>query len=157
MKRNKNHIVDLLFVLVLFGIFALSALVLVSIGADVYQHTVSNMQTNYEVRTASSYLVEKMRQHNTVSITTLDDQTVLCFEDDNSDTVTYLYCYEDYLRELYTRDGSDLGGNILKAGQKIVPVKDLIYEQISPSMIKTTIQASDENSQTVYLHSFGGN
>ena len=39
-KQEKHFIVDILFVLALFGVFAVSALALVTIGADVYQHTV---------------------------------------------------------------------------------------------------------------------
>ena len=39
-NQEKHFIVDILFVLALFGVFAVSALALVTIGADVYQHTV---------------------------------------------------------------------------------------------------------------------
>ena len=47
-KQEKHFIVDILFVLALFGVFAVSALALVTIGADVYQHTVEDMGVNYE-------------------------------------------------------------------------------------------------------------
>lgn len=47
---------DILFVLALFGVFAVSALSLVTIGADVYQHTVEDMSVNYDSRTAVSIL-----------------------------------------------------------------------------------------------------
>ena len=50
-KQEKHFIVDILFVLALFGVFAVSALALVTIGADVYQHTVEDMGVNYESRT----------------------------------------------------------------------------------------------------------
>ena len=55
-KQEKHFIVDILFVLALFGVFAVSALALVTIGADVYQHTVEDMGVNYESRTAVSYI-----------------------------------------------------------------------------------------------------
>ena len=48
-KQEKHFIVDILFVLALFGVFAVSALALVTIGADVYQHTVEDMGVNYEI------------------------------------------------------------------------------------------------------------
>lgn len=45
MKRKSNepsrHIVDILFVLALFCVFAASALMLVTIGANVYKQTLS--------------------------------------------------------------------------------------------------------------------
>ena len=58
-KQEKHFIVDILFVLALFGVFAVSALALVTIGADVYQHTVEDMGVNYESRTAVSYIMEQ--------------------------------------------------------------------------------------------------
>ena len=61
-KQEKHFIVDILFVLALFGVFAVSALALVTIGADVYQHTVEDMGVNYESRTAVSYIMEKVRK-----------------------------------------------------------------------------------------------
>ena len=64
-KQEKHFIVDILFVLALFGVFAVSALALVTIGADVYQHTVEDMGVNYESRTAVSYIMEKVRQNDT--------------------------------------------------------------------------------------------
>ena len=61
-NQEKHFIVDILFVLALFGVFAVSALSLVTIGADVYQHTVEDMSVNYDSRTAVSYIMEKVRQ-----------------------------------------------------------------------------------------------
>ena len=63
-KQERNHIVDVLFVLALFVVFTLSALVLVILGANVYRQTVSYMDENYEARTAYSYLTEKVRQND---------------------------------------------------------------------------------------------
>ena len=63
--QEKHFIVDILFVLALFGVFAVSALSLVTIGADVYQHTVEDMSVNYDSRTAVSYIMEKVRQSDT--------------------------------------------------------------------------------------------
>ena len=61
-KQEKHFIVDILFVLALFGVFAVSALALVTIGADVYQHTVEDMGVNYERRTAVSYIWKMFRR-----------------------------------------------------------------------------------------------
>ena len=62
-KRNKS-IVDFLFILALFGAFAITALFVVLFGARVYKTTVSNMNTNFEKRTAMSYVTEKIRSHD---------------------------------------------------------------------------------------------
>ena len=64
MKQERKHIVDVLFVLALFVVFTLSALVLVILGANVYRQTVRYMDENYNARTAYSYLTEKVRQND---------------------------------------------------------------------------------------------
>ena len=81
LEQEKHFIVDILFVLALFGVFAVSALALVTIGADVYQHTVEDMGVNYESRTAVSYIMEKVRQNDTadsIFLTDLENVPALC-------------------------------------------------------------------------------
>mgnify|MGYP000271613250 FL=1 len=95
-KQEKHFIVDILFVLALFGVFAVSALALVTIGADVYQHTVEDMGVNYESRTAVSYIMEKVRQNDTtdsIFLTDLENVPALCMlsEIDEETYCTYLY------------------------------------------------------------------
>ena len=45
--------------MILFGMFAVTAFILVLIGIKQYKVTADSMNYNYEVRTASSYLREK--------------------------------------------------------------------------------------------------
>ena len=61
-ERQQRHIIDVLFVLALFGIFALSAIFLITIGADIYGKTMNNMERNFDARTALAYITEKVRQ-----------------------------------------------------------------------------------------------
>ena len=50
-QRNENkHMVDVLFVIILFCVFAVSALILVMIGANVYKKTVNDMDSNFNSR-----------------------------------------------------------------------------------------------------------
>lgn len=46
MIKQKNHVVDLLFSLALFCVFAASALTIVIMGADVYQKSVNDNEQN---------------------------------------------------------------------------------------------------------------
>ena len=47
---------DFLFTLLLFLLFAVSALGLILTGAGVYERTVNSMEDNFEERTALSYV-----------------------------------------------------------------------------------------------------
>ena len=61
-KQEERHIIDILFVIGLFCIFALSTIFLISIGADIYGKTVSNTEINFNDRTSFAYVTEKIRQ-----------------------------------------------------------------------------------------------
>ncbi len=104
-KSNLNHPVDILFILGLFLIFTITAIAVVLIGVGIFQFTVRNMDDNYELRTVHSYICEKIRQNDASgSIRTQykDGVSCLVFRSTVSDTnyVTYIYCYDGYLREL---------------------------------------------------------
>lgn len=156
-NQEKHFIVDILFVLALFGVFAVSALALVTIGADVYQHTVEDMGVNYESRTAVSYIMEKVRQNDTadsISLTTLEDVPALCMlsEIDEDTYCTYLYLYDGHLKELFMREGASLGGQILPAGTDIMELKELELSYASEDLIRVSLQTVSGESHTFYVH-----
>lgn len=161
MKQEKHFIVDVLFVLALFGVFAVSALVLVTIGADVYQHTVQDMTGNYETRTAVSYLTEKIRQNdiaspdgeNTAYLTTLDGEPALMLTQDiDGDTYsTYLYLHRGYLKELFIKQDSSVGGNSLDAGVKIIELESFQPEQITPQLLSIAMTTKQGESHKIFV------
>ena len=156
-KQGKHFIVDILFVLALFGVFAVSALALVTIGADVYQHTVEDMSINYESRTAVSYIMEKVRQNDTadsISLTTLEEVPALCMLSRIEDETycTYLYLYDGHLKELFMREGASLGGQVLPAGTNIMELNDLALSYASEDLIRVSLQTASGESHTFYVH-----
>jgi len=157
MKQRRHFVVDVLFVLALFGVFAVSALTLVLIGADVYRHTVNDMNRNYDTRTAAAYITEKVRQNDcsvtsngdyidgAVAISSLDDlpAILLTRELEGEIYCTYLYLYGGYLKELFMRQGSSLGSNAADAGQNIMPLSDLRLEQVSAHLLKVSLTTQE--------------
>lgn len=159
MKRKKEepgqHIVDILFVLALFAVFAASALMLVIIGANVYQRTVTNMDTHYEERAACSYLTEKLRQNDradAVSVGALEDVPALVMtEEINGEFFcTYLYLYDGYLKELFVRRDSFAGSSLLAAGQNILPLEDFQIEETAAGLIRLSLDTGGEQPITLY-------
>lgn len=156
-NQEKHFIVDILFVLALFGVFAVSALALVTIGADVYQHTVEDMGVNYESRTAVSYIMEKVRQNDTagsISLTTLEDVPALRMLSRVEDETycTYLYLYDGHLKELFMREGASLGGQVTPAGTDIMELKDLALSYAGENLIQVSLQTASGESHTFYVH-----
>lgn len=155
-KQEKNHIVDVLFVLALFVVFTLSALVLVILGANVYKQTVRYMDENYNARTAYSYLTEKVRQndmYDCISIEELEGITALALTQEINETayITYLYLHEGNLRELFMRQGSDIGSDPLSAGKKILPLNDWSLEMVNNRLLHITLTLEDRTQKELYI------
>ncbi len=165
MKQEKHFMVDILFVLALFGLFTVSALMLVTIGSEVYRHTVDDMNTNWETRTAVSYITEKIRQNDNmiadtqayttknISVSTFYERPVLILTQviDDETYHTYLYMHEGYLKELFVKSDSYIGENMLSAGQNIVELFAFGTEQISDNLIYIKIITQTGQLQEFYV------
>lgn len=161
MKQERHFVVDILFVLALFAVFTVSALVLVTIGANVYQHTVQDMSRNYDSRTAMAYITEKVRQSDrlltsgqpAVKLGTLENQPALILTDeiDGDEYITYLYLYNGWLKELYIRQDSYPGENIAEAGQNIMKLQSLEYRQTAENLLTVSMTTPDGETKQLYL------
>ena len=57
-RKNENrHMVDVLFVLTLFCVFAVCSILLIAVGARSYQNTIDSMETHFTSTTPLSYIV----------------------------------------------------------------------------------------------------
>ena len=131
--RNRPFPLDLIFILSLFLLFTITAVTTVLTGMKVYRHTADAMKQNYETRTFSSYLTEKVRQNDVadgISVFSISESgensqitEALCLTSYVGDQAynTYLYLYDGYLRELtVSSDITELSGT---AGQPILPAR----------------------------------
>lgn len=155
-KRESNHIIDTLFVFALFLIFAICALVLVTIGANVYQKTVDDMNLNYNSRTAFSYVTEKIRQNDEyggVAITQADGvyAIVLTKVIDDKTYNTYLYEHDGFLKELFIGEDLTFEKKMFNAGQSLIPIKDFSLETVKNNLIRFNITSEDGESLTLYI------
>lgn len=153
---QERHIIDVLFVLALFGIFAFSALMLVMIGANVYQNTVDDMSSNFDSRTATAYITEKLRQGDVMDSVSLEqlegtDTIVLSQDIEGQEYCTYLYFHNGNLMELFMRRGADLVGDTLGAGQAIMPLTDMKIESLSDSLFSVNLVTAGGEAKTLLL------
>jgi preprotein translocase subunit SecY len=148
-----SHRIETAFILALFTMFAATAFLVVLIGAKQYQITADSMNVNYEVRTAASYLEEKVRQNDctgAIYATELLGVPALAIQTAEDDTVytTYIYYYEDCLRELFVTDSSVYS---LASGQMIIELSGFEVESLGSDFIRATYIGTDGISYTVYL------
>lgn len=142
---------DTVFIVLLFVLFALTAGMLVLIGASQYRITTDSINKNYEIRTASSYLTEKMHQYDTspgVSVT----EHALVFSETIEDKqyLTYIYYYDGALYELFTDADTDF---IPGAGAKIISLNGFDAEKLENGLIRVCFTDTEGGIHQEYLHS----
>ena len=150
---RETHRIDSIFIMLLFFLFALTAFVLIMSGVRQYKATANAMDYNYEIRTVTSYLREKTRQNSSnssISIETIDGTNALCLKSTIKDNVynTYIYYYDDSLREMYIQDGTPFTLNL---GQQIVTISGFDMDKTDDGLIIVTISDSFGGTTDMYL------
>ena len=63
MKTQRfHHVIDFLFAAALFGVFLVSSVMVIAVGAGAYRNITEKSQEDYTLRTSLSYVNEKLRQ-----------------------------------------------------------------------------------------------
>lgn len=150
--HSTTHKIDTIFVAALFVLFSMTALLLVLIGARQYHTTAEVMNTNYEVRTASSYLTEKIHQNDTtagISIVRFANGNALALTNnaDHSYT-TYIYYYDGYLRELLVGDDAVYTPD---SGQAIIACNSFETKLVHSGLILASVTDSNGCLHDIYL------
>lgn len=123
MKKKFTKITDLMALLV-FAAFAVCVLLVLLYGARSYRNVVRRGEESFRERTAVQYVSMRVRQAERVTVTEFGGCRTLAFHEqiDDAAYVTRLYCYDDYLRELFCAEQASLPP---EAGEKIMPAESL--------------------------------
>lgn len=151
--QQEHHIIDILFVIALFCIFALSAVFLITVGANIYGKTVSHMEDNFNCRTSFAYVTEKIRQadkNGAVSVGEFNGLPAILITESVDDThyITYLYEYNGFLKELMIREDTPLSP---EAGQDILPVTEFSFQKMNDKLFAFTIATDEESSCRLFV------
>lgn len=127
---KKQHTIDIIFVLSLFCAFAVLALFVVVLGANVYKGISADMTRNFDARTSVAYLSEKIRQNDVqggISVENVNgaDALVLRREADGKTYETWVYVQDGWLSEVTVAQGTD----VAQVGGE--PVMELASMEIS--------------------------
>lgn len=151
--RRENSIVDMLFLLALFGVFLISALFIVLFGANIYKKTTKDTDANFNARTSTAYITEKIRRNDI-------EGGVMVLHENNQDTLalrqftdygayyTYLYYCEGYLREITVSEGAEFAP---EAGAEILELKAFEIEEINPSLLAFHLTDNEDAQTTFYV------
>lgn len=153
LHKSRRHEVSALFALVLFGVFAVSVLSVLLTGSDVYNRLVDRDHKAYDRRTCAQYVATKVRQAESgtsVSVSDFEgiDALTLSEDIDGYTYITRIYCFDGWLRELFTAADGDFkpedGEKVIEAEAMEVSVNDglLTVNITDPSGEKTEIVLS---------------
>lgn len=155
MKNERRHMVDLLFVLTLFCVFALCSILLIAVGAKVYQNTINSMEKHFTSTTSLSYIVEKIRQNDTqdgVNVQKFGGNDALVLNSTYNDELycTYIYSYAGQLKELFTKKDITLSP---EAGRNILAISDFFITKLDDGLYEITLVDDDLKSETIIISS----
>lgn len=144
---KRKHIIDFLFPVVLFFVFALSALTVILLAARIYQNTTENSSLNDTSRTCLSYISEKVHQNDqqgSIRIGTFDGCEALIIEHchENETYYTYIYAYGQELKELFARENVNASAS---SGRTILEIQNFSIEQLSDNLLR--FSCTDKRNQ----------
>lgn len=151
---SHRHSIDSLAALLLFALFILFLLFMLLFGAGSYQASVRGLDTGNNLYTAASYITTKFRQHDqtdSISVKEFQGTTALCFCEDieGKDYFTYIYLYEDHLKELFT--AADSGAD-LSMGTSLAELSDFTVDTVNNSFYKISLTDQEGTVSSFWLH-----
>lgn len=152
MEEKKSKITSLI-VLLVFCIFAMCILLVLLTGAEVYKRLVERDQMQFDNRTVARYVTTRLRQSDRAGAVRVEDfkgQSALVFSEEigGSFYETRVYCYDGYIRELFTTAGADFDP---EDGEKILEAAKLEFCSEGTN-VTVEITLRDGTEQELFLH-----
>ncbi len=154
MKKQTQHnrqTMNLLFTMLLFLVFVLSALFTVLIGGKVYENINSRVEENYSGQVVLNYVANKVRQNDkadSIAVRDIEGTAVLelAQEINGISYVTWIYYMDGSVRELFTNAGSGLG---LEDGLEIIDSQGLTFRREGDIL---EVQVADQTDTRLLLN-----
>lgn len=154
MRREKDHSLNGLLALLLFGVFAACVLSVLLMGADAYQRLTERDRESYDSRTAAQYIATRVRQADRsggVSVGAFggSDALELWETIDGEAYVTRVYCHDGWLRELFTDAAGDFAP---EDGEPVLEAESLSVSLSGGGLLTVDITGADGETQQVTLY-----
>ena len=149
MKEQKFQRLTGLMALLVFAVLAFCVMLVLLSGADVYQRLTEEGESQYQRRTAAQYITTRVRQAESVRVEDFGGEKALVFPETVNGRVylTRVYCYDGYLRELFSVNGYDPGAEF---GEKILPVEQFLATDCG-TYLEIEIRFADGETQSMTL------
>ena len=144
--------------LVVFTVFAVCILLVLLTGADVYRQLTQREQQSYDKRTAAQYITMRVRQADKSGCISVEDfcgveSLVMRDEIDGEFYETRVYCFDGYIKELFSPADSGL---LPQDGENILRASSLSFD-INGSLLTADVTTEGETQRVLlYLRSAEG-
>lgn len=149
----KRHMIDVLFVLLLFCVFTMTSLSVVYVGLEVYKNTTQSLDQEFMMNTSLQYIIEKVRQNNkkdAVDISYIENTPALRLHQKYEDQDYYTYIYQDQnqLKELFIL--ADQTAH-LEDGEYIMEIKRFEVSKVQNNLLYITLEFISGYSESHYI------
>ena len=153
MIGKKKHSVNMMFTVLLLGIFAMAAIFVAVLGAKVYANSADKMHANFDTRTSLVYLSEKIRtsQGDNFTVRSLDDgTTALVLTEEVRGTVyeSWIFVSNDRLCEITVAEGDKVLPGIAQQIMDLKSFNAIIHDH----GVEITVITLAGDTNTTYIH-----
>ena len=139
-KMHRGGRIDTVFVLIIFCIFAVSVLMVLMLGASIYQNMTEISREDQNERTVLSYIRTKVRnndENGRIHIDEFNGLPALVYDDefDGRQFRTSIYHYNGWIYELYSEVGLDFSPD---QGTQIMPLDSINFETLGDGLIRVS-------------------
>ena len=143
-RNNRGQRIDTVFVLVIFCVFAISVLMVLMLGANIYQNVNGMTQEGAGEHLALSYIWTKVKNGDDSGKVTIGDfggHPALCFDEEYSQVQyrTLIYYYNGWIYELFSEKDLELSP---EDGTQILRVDKLDFETLNHGIIRVSTGTS---------------
>ena len=138
MKMTGKNRIDTVFVLLIFSVFALSVLMVLMLGARIYNNMTDMTREGQDERTLLSYIWTKVKNNDkagSVYVGEFCGLSALCIDEKFDETPyrTVVYQYDGWVYELFSETGIEF---LPEDGIKVMMIDDLKFEEYEYGLIK---------------------
>lgn len=155
-QNRTRHVIDFLFAAALFGVFLISSVMVIAVGAGAYRNVTRQAEEDYTLRTSLSYVSEKLRQadqNGALQLGTIggSDALILLSEYGGTSYTTYIYEYNGSLCELFTKSDAAAEPDY---GTTLLELSSFQAEALDSSLYRISITDKNGRSTSLLLHPF---
>ncbi len=149
--RREHQSSAVLFLLLLFAVLVIIGELLICMGTGVYQNVLTSMDENDSTRTASAYILQKVRQGQDADAIRLENldgcRSIVIRQSLGGEFYdTYLYCQEGELCELMIR-ADNTAARSARAGSFVTNLDDMHLQQESEALLSVTLVQGEDTQQ----------